>query len=73
LNAYPAEWLARIFRAVRNAVDADPNPAKLAHSAADIFQVGKLGVSIAFLVYSEPNPGPSLTIDPNPHGAFPAY
>jgi hypothetical protein len=46
LNAYPAEWLARIFRAVRNAVDADPNPAKLAHSAADIFQVGKLGQAL---------------------------
>ena len=50
-----------------------PDPAKLAPSAAETFQAGKLGVSIAFLVSSEPNPGPPLTIDPNPYGAFPAY
>jgi hypothetical protein len=50
-----------------------PDPAKLAPSAAETFQAGKLGVSIAFLVSSEPNSGPPLTIDPNPYGAFPAY
>jgi len=50
-----------------------PDPAKLAPSAAETFQAGQLGVSIAFLVSSEPNPGPPLTIDPNPYGAFPAY
>ncbi|MCX6858648.1 MAG: hypothetical protein NTX70_00245 [Verrucomicrobia bacterium] len=50
-----------------------PDPAKLALSPAETFQAGKLGVSIAFLVSSEPNPGPPLTIDPNPYGAFPAY
>ena len=50
-----------------------PDPAKLAASAAETFQAGQLGVSIAFLVSSEPNPGPPLTIDPNPYGAFPAY
>ena len=50
-----------------------PDPAKLAPSAAETFQAGKLGVSIAFLVSTEPNSGPPLTIDPNPYGAFPAY
>jgi hypothetical protein len=50
-----------------------PDPAKLVPSAAETFQAGKLGVSIAFLVSTEPNSGPPLTIDPNPYGAFPAY
>lgn len=50
-----------------------PDPAKLAPSPAQTFQAGKLDVSIAFLVSSEPSRGPPLTIDPNPFGAFPAY
>lgn len=50
-----------------------PNPATLAPSAIETFQAGNLGVTIAFLVSTEPNPGPPLTIEPNPYGAFPAY
>ena len=49
-----------------------PDPAKLAPGAAETFQAGKIGVSIAFLISGESNPGPPLTIDPNPFGAFPA-
>ena len=50
-----------------------PNPATLAPSAIETFQAGNLGVTIAFLVSTEPNLGPPLTIEPNPYGAFPAY
>lgn len=50
-----------------------PDTARLQPGTPEVFQAGNVGVSVAFLVSTDPAQGPPLTIDPNPYGAFPAY